>query len=129
MNIQNQQRAEAILKQLQQKYPGKNSFDLDGRGLHFVCEVEPTQDHPEYDKAVEVIIDSKPHQHLKMTQYYTVLSGEMTLHVENQTLTLKAGDQYTIKPGSVHWAESDQCWVEILSRPGWTKEDHLVVSQ
>ena len=91
--------------------------------------MEPTQDHPEYDRAVEVIIDSKPHQHLKMTQYYTVLSGEMTLHVENQTLTLKAGDQYTIKPGSVHWAESDQCWVEILSRPGWTKEDHLVVNQ
>jgi len=125
--MQNRQRADRILNQLKTKYPGKNSFDLDGRGLHFVCEVEPTQDHHEYDKAVEVIIDSKPHKHLKMTQYYTILSGEMTLYFENQKITLKTGDKYTIEPGNIHYAKSDECWVEILSRPGWTKEDHIVI--
>ena len=37
-----------ILGKLKTKYPDAQSFDLDGRGLHFVCEVEPTQAHPEF---------------------------------------------------------------------------------
>ena len=49
-----QQRTKRIINILKSKYPGKKSFDLDGRGLHFVCEVEPTQDHSDYDKAIEV---------------------------------------------------------------------------
>ena len=57
------ERSSRIIKELQQKYPGKKAYDLDGRGLHFVCEVEPVDDHPEYDYAVEVIISSKPHIH------------------------------------------------------------------
>jgi len=108
-----------ILNLLASKYPGKKSFDLDGRGLHFVCEVEPTQDHPEFDRAVEVIISSKPHKHNKMTQNYTILKGSLELH---------RGDKYTIEPHNVHWAKSDdECWVEIYSKPGWTQEDHIVV--
>jgi mannose-6-phosphate isomerase-like protein (cupin superfamily) len=103
---------------------------LDGRGLHFVCEVEPVNEHPEYDTAVEVIIKSKPHRHLKMTQRYTVLSGNMLLHVENETIPLSKGDQHVIIPGKVHWATSDnEALVELYSVPGWTKEDHIVVDE
>ncbi|MDD5016340.1 MAG: hypothetical protein PHW73_14830 [Atribacterota bacterium] len=47
-------RTKKIINQLQREYPDKKSYDLDGRGLHFVCEVEPVDEHPEYDKAVEV---------------------------------------------------------------------------
>ena len=127
-NETSQERVARILKTLKEKYPGKDCFDLDGRGLHFVCEVEPTHEHPEYDRAVEVIIDSKPHKHLKMTQQYTILSGNLELHIEDKIVKLKAGDKYTIEPGPVHWAKSDnECWLEIYSTPGWTKEDHIVV--
>lgn len=124
----NKKRAQKILDQLREKYPGAKAFDLDGRGLHFACEVEPTEDHPAYDRAVEVIISSKPHKHKEMTQYYTVLSGILELHVEHKTIILKEGDKYVIEPGKVHWARSeDECWVEIYSEPGWTKEDHIPV--
>ncbi len=121
------QRSQRILKQLRKKYPGKEVFDLDGRGLHFVCEVEPTKDHPEYDRAVEVILSSKPHKHLKMTQHYTILSGSLELYLDGEKVTLNSGDVYTINPGIVHWAKSDgECWLEIYSRPGWTQEDHIL---
>jgi mannose-6-phosphate isomerase-like protein (cupin superfamily) len=103
---------------------------LDGRGLHFVCEIEPTSEHPEYDRAVEVIIDSKPHKHLKMKQQYTIISGNLELHVGDRIVKLSKGDEYTINPGLVHWATSnDECWLEIYSTPGWTKKDHIKVSE
>lgn len=122
------QRSERILRELRVKYPGKGAFDLDGCGRHFVCEVEPTKDHPEYDRAVEVIIQSQPHQHRKMTQRYTILSGTLELHVGDKTVVLKSGETSTVKPGKIHWAQSnDECWAEIYSRPGWTKADHIPV--
>lgn len=120
--------SERILNQLKAKYPKAKAFDLDGRGMHFVCEVEPTGEHPEYDRAVEVIIFSKPHKHLRMTQNYTILSGTLEFHVGEKKVTLHSGDKYTIHPNNVHWARSDdECWVEIYSKPGWTKEDHIPV--
>ena len=103
---------------------------MDGTGHHLVCEVEPTKDHPEYDRAIEVIISSKPHKHLKMTQNYTILSGNLELHVDDEVISLKPGDRYAIQPQKVHWAKSkDEAWVEIYSTPGWTKEDHIPVEQ
>jgi mannose-6-phosphate isomerase-like protein (cupin superfamily) len=123
-----EQRTQRILKQLKEKYPQASSYDLDGRGLHFVCEVEPVTEHPEYDRAVEVIILSKPHKHYKMTQEYTIISGNLELHINEEIINLKPGDKYTITPNNVHWAKSDdECFVEIYSTPGWTKEDHIVV--
>lgn len=122
------ERQKRVIKLLNDNYPGKDSYDMDGRGLHFVCEVEPVSEHPEYDTAVEVIMKSKPHKHLKMTQRYTVLSGCMELHVENEVIQLKVGDKYVITPGKIHWATSDsKSLVELYSVPGWTKEDHIVV--
>jgi mannose-6-phosphate isomerase-like protein (cupin superfamily) len=121
------QRSDRILKQLKAKYPKAKSYDLDGRGMHFVCEVEPVTEHPEYDKAIEVIIESRPHKHLKMTQNYTILSGNLELHIGKEVIPLKPGDKYTVLPNNIHWAKSDnECWLEIYSKPGWTKEDHII---
>ena len=90
----------------------------------------PVSEHPEYDTAIEVIVKSKPHKHLKITQRYTVFSGTMTLYVEDEIINLKKGDQYVITPGRVHWATSeDEALVELYSVPGWTKEDHVVVEK
>lgn len=123
-----QERAERILLELQQKYPGKKAFDLDGNGTHFVCEIEPTSEHPKYDRAVEVIISSMPHKHAEMTQQYKILSGRLELHVGSEVVILHPGEKYTIEPGVVHWARSDdECWLEIYSEPGWTEEDHIPV--
>jgi mannose-6-phosphate isomerase-like protein (cupin superfamily) len=119
-------RAERILDELRAAYPGKKTYELGENEMHFVCEVEPVEEHPEYDKAVEVIISSEPHQHLKMTQVYKVLKGSLTLFVEDKVIPLHTGDTYTVKPGNVHWAKGNgNSWVEIYSTPGWTKEDHI----
>lgn len=123
------QRSKRILNQLRVKYPGKKAFDLDDQGKHFACEIEPTEEHPEYDRAIEVIISSKPHKHLKTKQHYKIISGSLQLHIEDKVLTLQQGDEYTIEPNKIHWAESDnECWVEIYSEPGWTKKDHIPVN-
>jgi len=122
------QRARRILSELQQLYPGKAVFDLTGDGTHFVCEIEPTPDHPKYDRAIEVMIKTRPHKHRVMTQYYTVLKGSLTLHYGSKIVALQKGEKFTVEPNTVHWAEStDEAWVEIYSEPGWTAEDHIVV--
>jgi mannose-6-phosphate isomerase-like protein (cupin superfamily) len=124
------ERAERILRLLRSSYPGKRCYDIDGRGMHFVCEVEPAAEHPGYDKAVEVIISSTPHKHKQTTQRYKVLSGTLELHVDDASILLRQGDAYTVRPEAAHWATSDdEAVVEICSKPGWTPEDHLRVSQ
>ncbi|MBT6690235.1 hypothetical protein HN903_03500 [archaeon] len=121
-----EQRSRRILNQLKTKYPNKNAFDLDGKGMHFVSEIEPTSNHPEYDKAIEVIIKSRPHKHLKMIQHYTILSGTLKLYLDDKVIILQPKDEYTINPNTIHWATSEkECWVEIYSKPGWSKEDHI----
>lgn len=122
------ERSKRIINSLNEKYPGKNAYDLDGRGLHFVAEIEPVDEHPEFDKAVEVIIESIPHKHLKMTQYYTIISGDLEFHVGDEIVNLHVGDKYTVTPGKIHFAKSDnECWAQIYSEPGWTKEDHITI--
>ncbi len=123
-------RRQRILKQLRDKYPGSAAYDLDGNGKHYVCEVDPVSKHAEYDRAVEVIISSKPHKHLKMTQWYTILSGNLKFHSGEEEILLKPGDKHTVMPGTIHWAESvggTECWLELYSEPGWTKEDHILL--
>jgi len=123
------ERSERILSQLNKKYPSSKTYDMSQTGQHFVCEVEPVVDHPEYDRAVEVIIKSKPHKHYKMVQRYSIISGTLELHDGEKTVILNKGDQYIVNPGNIHWAKSDdECWVEIFSEPGWTKEDHILVN-
>lgn len=53
----------------------------------------------------------------------------MELHVDNEVIILKEGDKYTVNPPKIHWGKSEtECWVEIYSKPGWTKEDHILVN-
>lgn len=124
------ERAARILGVLRSAYPGKRCYDIDGRAMHFVCEVEPGADHPGYDKAVEVIISSSPHKHKRTTQRYVVLSGTLELHLNDASIRLRPGDTYTVQPEIVHWGKSnDEAVVEIYSTPGWTAEDHLTASE
>lgn len=107
-----EERSKRIINQLKGKYPKAKAYDLDGKSQHFVCEVEPVSDHPEYDRAVEVIISSRPHKHLKMKQFYSIIFGTLELHVGEKVISLRAGDTYTIEPGNIHWAISDdECWL------------------
>jgi len=125
LNTKNQ-----IFKYMQSSYPHSKFYDLDGREKHFVCEIEPVDKHPEFDTAVEFIIESKPHKHLVMTQRYYIIQGKLQLFIDGKSINLKKGDRITIQKGQTHWAKSKNgCFVEIFSSPGWTKKDHIVVGE
>lgn len=118
----------AVTSQLKQNYPHKSIFKNDANNpTEIICELEPTTDHPEYSKAIAVIDRSIPHYHTKTTETYTVIKGQLTVHVKDQTHQLKEGQSITIKPGNVHWAEGNEVWVECYSEPGWTPKDHKIV--
>jgi quercetin dioxygenase-like cupin family protein len=120
------QRADRILSWLRSSYPGRRCYDVDGRATQFVCEVEPVDGQSGYDTAVEVIISSSPHKHERATQRYQVLKGTLELHLDDDSMLLHEGDTCNVKPGTAHWATSeDEAVVEIRSKPGWNPEDHL----
>ena len=126
MNESSTERTQRILGMLKAKYPDAECWDIDGKSWHFVAEIEPSRKHPEYDRAVEVILTSSPHKHHKMTQHYTILTGHLKLHDGDGVFMLGPGDQHTVEAGKVHWADSrDEAMVEIYSTPGWTREDHI----
>ncbi len=113
---------------LERMYPGKTVvMNPVKKPTELLCEVEPTQNHPNFSVAIAVIDKSTPHTHRITEETYTVIRGELILHANDETITLKRDESYTIEPGVVHWAEGDETWVECLSKPGWTKEDHILV--
>lgn len=119
-----------VIDQLRQKYPGKNIIALpDNEPTEILCEIEPTSEHPEYSVAIAVINRSVPHVHNKTTETYKVIKGEAKLVVDDIEHELKKGDEFVIKPGSIHSAFGDEAWIECKSEPGWTPEDHILIDK
>jgi mannose-6-phosphate isomerase-like protein (cupin superfamily) len=107
------------------KYPGK--FILKNNEINpteIVCEIEPTQNHPDYSIVIAVINKSIPHYHIKTIEEYEVLKGTLTLFVGSEKIILHVGEKYTIPLNVFHYAEGNETWVKTTSRPGWTKDDH-----
>jgi quercetin dioxygenase-like cupin family protein len=64
--------------------------DTDGRYMQSETRVRP-------GGAVSVV-----HRHRECTERFEVLEGELTLQVDGQTRSLRAGEQVTIAPGVAH---------------------------
>lgn len=121
---------EAIIRQLNHKYPGKKIiYNHPDDPTEIICEIEPTQDHPGYSKAIAVIQQSLPHYHRYLTETYTVIEGLLVLHIDGQVIKLKKGDQYTITPNQIHYAKGKSAWIECYSKPGWYIEDHIIIEK
>lgn len=117
--------AKKIILELSKKYP--NKFILKNREINpteIVCEIEPTQDHPDFSVVIAVVDSSIPHYHTKTIEEYEVLKGKLTLFVGNKKIILHIGEKYIIPLNVVHYAEGNETWIKTTSRPGWTKEDH-----
>lgn len=114
-----------VVAELNLQYPGKKIVLLPPQNpTEIICEIERS---PKKSVAIAVIEKSKPHFHKKLAETYRILRGALHLFVDGEKLTLKQGDTYVIKPGQVHWTESDGAWVEVSSVPGWDQEDHILV--
>ena len=119
---------EQVIAYFAKQYPVSNIVALPpDNPTEIICEIDPSSEHPEYNVAIAAIKESAPHYHQKSTEVYEVVQGEIALVVDGQEHRLRAGDVYTIQPGSVHAARGNFAIVRVTSRPGWTPEDHFLV--
>ncbi|NGX46730.1 MAG: hypothetical protein K1000chlam3_00093 [Chlamydiae bacterium] len=95
-----------------------------------VYEVVSTQEGLGWSLAVIDVMDSPAHYHREFVETYTVMSGELELIVDDETIILQPGESYTIPTGAIHSAKS---LLETPTRiiascvPGWNIEDHNLV--
>jgi len=119
--------ANRVIEKLKTKYPSKRIIKNNKLNpTEIVCEIEPTKDHPDYSIAIAVIDKLIPHFHKKTLEEYEVLKGTLTLFIGSKKIILNEGEKYTIPLNTIHHAEGHETWIKTTSRPGWTKEDHLV---
>ncbi len=112
---------EQIKAELLREYPGA-AIKVAPDGAEIVAEIEPK-------RAVAVIERSQPHFHQEMTEVYRVLRGTLYVAVGGEGRVLAPQESLTIEPGKVHHARGagGVAWVEVISDPAWTAEDHLVL--
>jgi mannose-6-phosphate isomerase-like protein (cupin superfamily) len=107
--------------ELMNKYPG--------------CRVKVAEDKKEMvaeisdSFAVAVIERSVQHFHLKTREVYKVLCGTLYVACEGRGHVLREAESFTIEPGQVHFARAaeEPVWIEVVSTPGWTVEDHFIL--
>ena len=117
-----------VIKQLKKKYPGKKIIvNTPDDPTEIICEIEATQDHPDYSLAIAVIGRIRPHYHKKLTETYKVMKGDLKHYMDGKLTLVKEGEIVKISPGVIHWAEGVEVWFEVFSKPGWTPEDHILV--
>jgi quercetin dioxygenase-like cupin family protein len=113
-----------VTDELRRKYSGKSIIINEPEEI--LCEIEPTEKHPEKSLAMVVVGRSKPHFHKVTTETYEVISGELTVKVDGKKYILKKGEKLTLKPGQVHSAVGNETWFLTSSIPGWTPADHFL---
>jgi mannose-6-phosphate isomerase-like protein (cupin superfamily) len=73
----------------------------------------------------------RPHYHDKHDLSVTIIKGESTLHFEDRTVILVAGDTAFIPKGTYHWAEnsSDEgCEIHAVFSPAFDGKDKRLVN-
>lgn len=121
---------EKVIQELLEQYPGKQVTKNDIEDpTEMLCQIKATSDHPKYSLTIAVIDKSIPHYHKHATEEYSVIKGNLQLHIDHHTIPLHEGDTFIVQPNKVHWAEGDETWVSIFSEPGWTESDHVIVQE
>ncbi len=121
--------AKAIIETFKRQYPEKNIICLpDDNPTEIICEVDPSSEHPNHNRAIAAIRISKPHYHRLAEETYKVLAGRLKLFVDDRKIELAEGETYVVPPNSVHYAKGNFTVVQVDSTPGWTPEDHILVT-
>jgi len=108
-----------IMSQLKEKYPGKRV--IDDAGSYFAL-LEEAKDHPEYDRAIQVVIaPTPPHKHKHTTHIYRSIDTPFNIVEDKKNIRVLPGESYTVEPNKVHYLTVDkgtECWLEVISSPG-----------
>ena len=109
-----------IIATLSDTYPGKKIIkNYEENPTEIICEIEPSESHPEYSVALAVIDQYDSHYHLYSVKTYPVIHGTLIVLIGNKEITLNAGDELVILPKTVHGAQGDETIVKVSSKPGW----------
>jgi mannose-6-phosphate isomerase-like protein (cupin superfamily) len=96
-----------------------------------VFEVVVAADEVGFGVAVADINRSQKHYHQKTLETYTLVSGELQVHVgEEVHLLRRAGEGVTVPINTPHWAESTgdtPARIIVVSIPAWTPQDHILL--
>ncbi len=110
-----------ICEELLREYPGARIKVAPG-GAEIIAELDPR-------RAVAVIERTAPHFHRRTTESYRALRGTLYVVCGGQGHVLAPGESLRIDPPLLHSARAADgvAWIEVLSDPMWTADDHLVV--
>lgn len=118
-----------IISQMKREYPGKKIIITDPANPgEIICETEPTEEHPSWSEIVAVIDFTRLHYHKKLTEIYEVLKGELDITFNDKIHHLQTGEKIKIPPLTRHHAVGHETWIRVSSKPGWTPEDHILVT-
>lgn len=97
-----------------------------------IYEVISSEDDHGFGLAIADIIRSERHYHRITVESYTLISGKLVLHLDDQTVYMdRPGMSITIPTNCRHWARSlfvhESARVSVVTVPAWTKEDHILV--
>lgn len=125
-----------VIQQLSEKYPGKEIICMpDDDPKEIICELGPIEGG---SRAIAVIDESVLHYHLRTTETYRVIQGELLVQTDSSDKVclvnlsdriLKEGETLTIHPGTLHKAKGNETWIEVDAFPAWTPEDHHPVDE
>lgn len=119
---------DAVLRELNQQYPGKKVIITDPKNPgEIICETEPTEEHPDWSEGIAVIDFTRLHYHQQLTEIYEVLLGELDITVNGKPQHLHTGEKITIPPLTRHRATGRETWIRVSAKPGWTPENHILV--
>lgn len=117
-----------VITQMKRTYPGKKIIITDPKNPgEVICEMEPTEAHPDWSEAIAVIDYTRLHYHRVLTETYEVLHGELDMVIQGKAQHMNTGTSITIHPNTRHKAFGQETWIRVSSKPGWTPKDHILV--
>jgi len=119
-----------VLADLREEFPGRNIVCIPNEECPDEIVVElGTTDDGLTGLALAVIWNSAAHHHNEMTEVYHIEDGVILLYVSKDGIgTVRRpmpGENYTIEPGTLHWADGNAVRVRVESSPPWTPKDHI----
>lgn len=75
----------------------------------------------DYDvRVVKVLGEFTPHRHPDTDEFFLVLSGELTIRLEDREVALEEGDAFVVPRGALHQPFAPTETTLLLSEPGST---------